>query len=94
MSALTTRDALVRELRRHIGAHADIVANDLLASGAVIDAATLADVEALVEAVWVEAGTWASAEFIERGNLHPLFRDDVQPFLRALAVALTERGAQ
>lgn len=41
MTALSTHGALKRELERHIGAHADIVANDLIASGVVIDADAL-----------------------------------------------------
>ena len=74
------REALVTELRRHIGAHADIVANDLLASGAVVSAGTLADDEALVQLL------------TERIGLGPISNRRTASTLRALAAALGERS--
>jgi hypothetical protein len=94
MTILSTRDALAKGLHgldssacphgwEKCGSDGQAYwrrkADDLIASGAVIDAATLADDEALVMAGW-DAST-ASV-------------DTVAAIYRALAAALTERSAQ
>lgn len=88
-AAVTTRAALVRELRHLVGAHADIVANDLHASGVVVDVATLAADEALVDRVArAMLYRWPADEPVTQGD-----RDQARRALTALATALTERAS-
>jgi hypothetical protein len=94
MTAVTpSRDALVRELHRHIGAHADIVANALIASGAVVPLDTLADDEALVSELRARLEGWFGPnldgwpEFPDR-----YFGSAARFLMQCVAAVLSERG--
>ncbi|GAB2762844.1 hypothetical protein [Nocardioides pakistanensis] len=75
---------------------ANIVADALIASGAVIDASTLADDKALIERL-ARATSAADDEALTRTNFEHLsatYDEQAEAALRALAAALTERGDQ
>lgn len=87
MSGVTTRDALATVLLKHGHAEWDefdarVVADALLASGAVIDAATLAEDETLVREV-------GATTFPGWHGIHG--RVEVRTVLRGLASYLSER---